>query len=354
VQDALQDDAFCRALLTLHELPTVQGRLAGQVAAGVTEEASSLAVRRVSAEQRNSSIVYGDRLILKLFRRLEAGRNPDIEIAKYLTEKAHFDHTPAFMGAVEYFREPGEPAALAMLQRLIPNEGDGWTWTTEELERYYENCARTPFPQAAESARDHVGAFLEAAAVLGRRTAELHLALASAAADPAFAPEVFDAPEIDAATAEMRMEATRAFDLLKSNLSVLPDEILEMAGVALGRRRQIIDRLCLKTQDRDYGKRIRTHGDYHLGQVLRTRNDFVIIDFEGEPARPLEQRRAKYTPLKDVAGMLRSFSYAANATLMTYTTRHPEDFASLAPCDPLGANRDRRVPLHLPRRCQDS
>jgi maltose alpha-D-glucosyltransferase / alpha-amylase len=335
VQDALQDDAFCKALLTLHELPTVQGGISGKVAAEVADAAPSFAVRRVSGEQSNSSIVYGDKVILKLFRRLQPGQNPDIEIGKYLTEKAHFDRIPAFMGSIEYRREPDEPAALAMLQRLIPNEGDGWTWTTEELERYYENCAHVPFPQAApqatDSTRDHVGAFLEAACVLGRRTAELHLALAGAADDPAIAPEPFDVREMEATAAEMREEATAAFDLLKGSLSALPDEVLELAGVALGKRRQIVDRLGLKVQDRDYGKRIRTHGDYHLGQVLRTRNDFVIIDFEGEPARPLAQRRAKHSPLKDVAGMLRSFSYAANATLMTYTTRHPEDFESLEP-----------------------
>ena len=331
VQDALQDDAFCRALPTLGELPTAQGKLSGQIAKEVADAASSLAVRRVSAEQSNSSIIYGDRVIVKFFRRLQSGQNPDIEIGRYLTERAHFDRVPAFMGCVEYRREPDEPAAVAMLQRLIANEGDGWKWTTEELERYYENCARTPLPQAAESARDHVGAYLEAAAVLGRRTAELHLALASAPDDPAFSPEPFDAREIEAMTTGMREEAAKAFDLLKSNLSVLPDEILEMAGIALGKRRPIVERLSLNPQDRYFGKCIRTHGDYHLRQVLRTRNDFAIIDFEGEPTRPLDQRRAKHTPLKDVAGMLRSFRYAANATLMTYTTRHPEDFESLAP-----------------------
>jgi maltose alpha-D-glucosyltransferase/alpha-amylase len=331
VQDALQDDGFCRALLTLSELPTVQGKLLGQLATEVTGGEPAWAVHRVPAEQNNSLIVYGDRVILKLFRRLQSGRNPDIEIGRYLTDRARFDRVPAFIGGIEYLCEPDEPAAVAMVQRLIANEGDGWKWTTEELERYYENCARTPLPQAAESARDHVGAYIEAAAVLGRRTAELHLALASAPDDPAFSPEPFDGREIEAMTAGMREEAAKAFDLLKSNLSALPDEILEMAGVALGKRRPIVERLSLNTQNRYFGKRIRTHGDYHLGHVLRTRNDFAIIDFEGEPARPLAQRRAKQTPLKDVAGMLRSFRYAANATLMTYTARHPEDFESLAP-----------------------
>ncbi|HUB79073.1 MAG TPA: maltose alpha-D-glucosyltransferase [Bryobacteraceae bacterium] len=331
VQDALQDDAFAKALLTIHEFSTVQGRVRGELAGEASEGAPSMAVHRLSGEQSNSSIIYGDRLILKVFRRLQAGKNPDIEIGKYLTGRAHFDHVPAFMGAIEYRRDPAEPYAVAMLQRLVANEGDGWTWTTEELERYYENGARAAFPQVPEAARDHVGAFLEAAAVLGRRTAELHMALAAATDDPAFAPEPLDAHQIGSETTRMRGDAAEAFDLLKANLSALPDEILVMAGAALGKRRQIVERLGLHAGDRDYGKRIRTHGDYHLGQVLRTRNDFVIIDFEGEPARPLGERRAKHSPLKDVAGMLRSFSYAANATLMTYTTRHPEDFEALEP-----------------------
>ena len=331
LQDALQDDAFCRALLQIKEIRTKRGRILGQFTPEVSERAASLAVRRISTEQSNSSIVYGDSLILKLFRRQQAGLNPDIEIGRYLTQQAHFERIPKFMGSLEYVTDAGEQSAVAMLQGLVANEGDGWTWATEELERYYENCARTPMPQDAAAARGHVGPFLEAAVVLGRRTAELHLALSAAPDDPAFAAETLDAGEIEAMTSVMRNEAAKAFDLLKANLALLPDDILEMAGLALGRRRQIIDRLNLPVHDHDYGKRIRTHGDYHLGQLLRTRNDFAILDFEGEPARPLAQRRAKSSPLKDLAGMLRSFSYAANATLMTYTTRHPEDFASLEP-----------------------
>jgi maltose alpha-D-glucosyltransferase/alpha-amylase len=217
------------------------------------------------------------------------------------------------------------------VQGLVANEGDGWTWTTEELERYYEISSHTALPQTPEAARDHVGAYVDAAGVLGKRTAELHLALASAAGDPAFAPEQFARNEVDAMTSKMRDEVSLTFALLKATLSHLPDNSIEMAGLALGRQKRIIDRLSLTAAGHDFGKRIRIHGDYHLGQVLRTRNDFVILDFEGEPARPLEQRRAKYTPLKDVAGMLRSFSYAANSTLITYTTRHPEDMASLEP-----------------------
>jgi maltose alpha-D-glucosyltransferase/alpha-amylase len=155
--------------------------------------------------------------------------------------------------------------------------------------------------------------------------------LAADTNDPAFSPEPFGTAEIEAMSAEMRSDAMKAFDLLKVNLGALPDEILEVASVVLVRRRQIADRLALPVANHAYGKRIRTHGDYHLGQVLRTRNDFVIIDFEGDTDRSLAERRAKNSPLKDVAGMLWSFRYAANATLIAYTTRHPESFASLEP-----------------------
>ena len=327
LQDALQDDTFCWALLTLHELPTHSGMISGKV----SEAPAGLAIRRGSAEQSNSSIIFGDQLILKLFRRQQAGLNPDIEIGRYLTGVAGFDRVPPFQGSIEYRRGASHQADLAIVQGLLANEGDGWTWTTEELERYYEISSHTELPQTPEAARDHVGAYVDAAGILGKRTAELHLALAAAVDNPAFAPEPFAANDIDTMTGRMRDEATRAFALLKATLSRLPDNSIEMAGLALGRQKRILDRLSITAAGRDFGKRIRIHGDYHLGQVLRTKNDFVILDFEGEPARPLEQRRGKYTPLKDVAGMLRSFSYAANSTLITYTTRHPEDMASLEP-----------------------
>jgi maltose alpha-D-glucosyltransferase/alpha-amylase len=325
--DALQDDGFCAALMTLHGLPTHCGEITGRITAAMSP---SLAIRRSSAEQSNSSIVFGNEYIMKLFRRQQAGPNPDIELGRYLTEVAGFDRIPRFEGSIEYLRNGKHRADLAMIQGFTVNEGDGWSWTTDELERYYEAAAHTPFPSSPKSGRDHVGAYIDAASVLGCRTAELHLALA-ASNDPAFAPVPFTDRENEAMAAGIGEEISQAFTLLKASLSRLPDNSIEMAGLAIGRQKRITDRLTLPWQGRDYGRRTRIHGDYHLGQVLRTKNDFIILDFEGEPGRPLERRRAKYTPLRDVAGMLRSFSYAANSTLMTYTTRHTEDLVSLKP-----------------------
>jgi maltose alpha-D-glucosyltransferase/alpha-amylase len=309
-----------------------------------------LQVRRGSAEQSNTSILFGDRFILKLFRRQEPGLNPDAEIGQYLSEKSNFNQIPPFAGSIEIdglAATDGKLANLALLQGLVANEGDGWRWTLEELDRYYEACASLPFPEKlsgqvqgplelsenppTQVALDHLGLYLEAGAILGRRTAELHLALATPTDDPAFAPEPLTAVDLNAQFAGIRQHASSVLDVLKERLSYLPDEVVEVAASVLSRRRQILDRFGPLDGDFPPIQRIRIHGDYHLGQVLRVKTDFVILDFEGEPARPLAVRRSKQCPLKDVAGMLRSFSYAAYAGLLNYTARHPEDLTRLEP-----------------------
>jgi maltose alpha-D-glucosyltransferase/alpha-amylase len=309
-----------------------------------------LQVRRGSAEQSNTSILFGDRFILKLFRRQEPGLNPDAEIGQYLTEKTNFNQIPPFAGSIEVdglAATDGKLANLALLQGLVANEGDGWRWTLEELDRYYEACAPLPFPEKligelqgplelsenppTQVALDHLGLYLEAGAILGRRTAQLHLALATPTDDPAFAPEALTDVDLNAQFAGVRQHASRVLDMLKERLAYLPDEVVEVAASVLSRRRQILDRFSPLNGDFPPIQRIRIHGDYHLGQVLRVKTDFVILDFEGEPARPLSIRRSKQCPLKDVAGMLRSFSYAAYAGLMNYTARHPEGLTRLEP-----------------------
>jgi maltose alpha-D-glucosyltransferase / alpha-amylase len=356
LHDGVFDDKACAVLFSLIEngrkLEARNGHIQGVRGKAFQDVLGSvempLQVRRGSAEQSNTSILFGDRFILKLFRRLEAGVNPDCEIGRYLTEKTCFTGLPPFAGLIEYVpNAAAEPTILGMLQGLVANEGDGWKWTVEELDRYYETCAAVAFPEnvsgepgdpldlserpTSQLARDHVGIYLDTAAMLGRRTAELHLALASPTDNQAFAPEPMTADDLQALLAHVRQDAAGVFDVLKERVSHLPDEVVEIAALVLSRRRRILDHLEKVKFDGLRTQRIRIHGDYHLGQVLRVKTDFVIIDFEGEPARSLAYRRSKQCPLKDVAGMLRSFSYAAYGTLINYTARHPEDLARLEP-----------------------
>jgi len=298
-----------------------------------------LAARVSSAEQSNTSAIFGDRLIMKLFRKQQVGPNPDVEIGRFLTETAKFQNIPPFGGSVEVKCDGEEPATIALLQGLVQNEGDGWQWTLDELDRYYESTAYARSPAAAtpvdedtvsDQAREHAGMYLDAAMTLGRRTAEMHLALASGR-DAAFAPCNPSARDMEEMRDQLMNHAAKAFDALKSNLTRLPDDTVEPAGLTLSRRGALLGKFRGLASLSDAGQWTRIHGDYHLGQVLRSRGDFVLLDFEGEPARPLAERRAKHSPLKDVAGMLRSFSYAAFVGLTRYTTRRPEDFAQLEP-----------------------
>jgi maltose alpha-D-glucosyltransferase / alpha-amylase len=355
LHDAASDDRVCAGLLAFIEhskqAASRYGFLRGvpgtafDALRGPAE--NTLPVRRGSAEQSNTSLIYDDRLILKLFRRQQPGPNPDCEIGRYLTEKAHFDGIPPFAGVIEYVPADGEPSTLAMLQGLVANQGDGWTLTLEELSRYYENCATATWPdgggatsadlmdlaqqEPSQLARDHVGIALDSAAALGKRTAQLHLALASAADDPAFAPEHVSASDVQSLMGGLRKDAVRVLDLLKDSVAGLPDEFIDLAGLVLSRRSPILNSFGLAGEDGTLGQRTRIHGDYHLGQVLQVKTDYVILDFEGEPARPLAERRAKFSPMKDVAGMIRSLGYAAYSGLIAHTARRPEDWSTLEP-----------------------
>jgi maltose alpha-D-glucosyltransferase / alpha-amylase len=356
LHDGVFDDEMSESLLPFigngGEIKTQHGLIRGIPSAVFTEirgpKDEPVPVRRGSAEQSNTSLIYGSRFILKLFRRQEAGPNPDAEIGKYLTEKAHFDWIPPFAGSLEYVLDGTEPFTAGMLQGLVNNEGDGWKWTVEELGRYYEGSARVSFPSEGELeasadidqlselpvsdlARDHVGIYLDSAVMLGRRTAEMHMALATPTNDPAFAPEPLTSEDSRNLVKAVRDHASKVFDVLKESMSHLPDDIIESAGLVLSRRRLILERFRQLGSENVQGLRTRIHGDYHLGQVLRFKSDFVILDFEGEPARSLAERRAKQSPMKDVAGMLRSFSYAAYATLLNYTARRPDDLGQLMP-----------------------
>ena len=332
-------------------LRTRHGEIRGVPAPGFEEargpQDALLPAVRGGADQTNTSFVYGDRLLLKLFRRQEPGLNPDVEVGRYLTEHARFPHIAAVAGTIDYVPDDGNLSTLALLQTLVPNQGDAWTWTLDELERYYTNCSPLPAPDDDRAepanvfdlsdtpihpvAREQMGLYLDAMATLGRQTAELHLALALPTADPAFRPEPLAPDDLRHLAATLQATAGRMFTELRANLSTLPDPVADQAALVLSRRRPLLasfDDLTARPID---GLRTRVHGDYHLGQVLRVKNDYAFLDFEGEPARPLAERRAKHSPLKDVAGMLRSFSYAAWVGLAQFTTRGPDAFERLEP-----------------------
>jgi maltose alpha-D-glucosyltransferase/alpha-amylase len=288
------------------------------------------APKLLSAEQSNSSIRFGSAFILKLFRKTEPGPNPDLEVGAFLTGRAAFPHTPPVCGFIEYRPRNGEPTALAILQGYVANEGDAWTYTLDAVAEFLERAGSSgPAPAVSGSllalaagdasvARAHVGPYLDAAALLGRRTAELHRALASDAADPAFAPEPFTGLDQRASYQSLRTLATDSLDLLRRRLGAIPDDARVLGRAILERREAVLARFRRLLDRKLTASRMRIHGDYHLGQVLWTGRDFVIIDFEGEPARPAAIRRAKRSPLKDVAGMLRSYHYAAYQGLATH------------------------------------
>jgi maltokinase len=289
IHDALSDDSPAREVLHMirsgMKVAGTEGSVEFHAVPGFAGLGRELTVaRRIESEQSNTSVVFDDELILKIFRRLEAGLNPELELLRFLSEQ-EFPYVPALGGWYAYMGRPLE-ATLGILQTFAPGAIDGWELALRELERAPEE-------------------FLTRLRRLGEVTGALHTTLGSEPADPAFVPEEPSAESLALLTATIDDEIESVFsELPESNEAVAP---------ILGLGEDIRERLRQLTQLGTMGKLIRHHGDYHLGQVLWASGDWLVIDFEGEPARPLAERRRKRSPLRDVAGMLRSFAYAASA-----------------------------------------
>ncbi len=311
------------------DIVAVQGKQLRRV---LGAEPGALTATPLRGEQSNTSILFEERLILKLFRRPEPGPNPDVEIGQYLTDRVPFANTPPLAGSLVYRPKRGEETTIAIVQGFVPNEGDAWHYTQDMLARYLDRAAATTDVDARVDVpglgllelaraelpgvvRESIGIYLESARALGERTAEMHLALATETDDPAFAPEPFSPFYLRQLYQAMRNRAEASLQTLRQRLMDLPDPLRGDARALLEMQRSLLARLRGVLSGPITGLRTRIHGDYHLGQVLHTGKDFVIIDFEGEPALALSARRIKRSPLRDVAGMLRSFHYAAFAAL---------------------------------------
>ena len=352
--DGIFDDGTCSILLSSmrdgRTAATRQGRLAavhlGDTLNQIPAEALT-PISRTAPDQSNTSVRFGRRLIMKLFRRIEAGPNPDVEIGRFLLERG-FTRVPPLLGTIEYGRAGEEPGSAAMLQEFVSNEGNGWQVTIDELGRYFDRRVGRPAPTATPleasawladpnaeppgEVRDAIGTYLNTAAVIGRRTGELHVQLASASpTDDAFAPEPMTPSDLKATADAMRRHAEAQLALLERSLALLDEPKRAIAEKVLHARDELLARFDDLRHSRGGSARIRCHGDYHLGQILVSENDVIILDFEGEPAKPLAERRRKCSPLRDVAGMLRSFSYAALTGLVASTAARPEECERLEP-----------------------
>lgn len=339
--DAVFDPAFCALLLGMIERGETfagsESTITGEPTTAFSHlrGAGDLEPHVSKAEQSNTSIIYGDKLILKLFRRIVSGENPDLEIGRYLTEQGQFSQIAPVAGSLRYEHGGAEASTLGMLLGFVPNVGDAWDYTLTLLrelrgEIETDDVAQSAQRNAKEEGKETFAIFasswfknspagtktLEAARQLGRRTAEMHRALAEATEDPAFAPEPFGVHQAESEVQAMNALADRVFSEARQRVGQQPEAVRADIQRILDSEAQIRERFGALTRGELTARRARAHGDYHLGQVLATKDgDFVIIDFEGEPARTLEERRAKRSALRDVAGMLRSFNNAAAMAL---------------------------------------
>ena len=353
---AMYDTAFCDAILSaIARRRRFRGRV-GELVGSHTrafrrawgESHPDLGAAILKAEQSNTSIVFGNRFILKIYRRVEPGIHPEIEIDSFLTERA-FPYTAPLTGTLEYRAQNDGVISVAVLHAFIENQGDAWHYTLDSLSRFFEAAlARRESDYAPPVANRHpyelrnaefpphvhelIGTYLGSAQLLGQRTAELHLALSSDPDDPRFAPEPFTDHYRQAFSHGMSALTNQTLQLVRQRLSTLPPPAQAEAQKVLDQQDQIRRRFRLIPERRIPAMRTRLHDDLELRQVLHTGKDFVFVGFEGRMDRPLSERRIKRSPLRDVASLLMSFQYAAHSVLFDQlpgVTRRPEAMPAL-------------------------
>ena len=365
--DALAVPACCRDLLRgilsgrsrrMEDGEIEATPLAGQTAEtdGPVDTAGlSLSLRR--SERNNRAIVYGESYVFKVFRRIEEGVNPDLEIGRYLTEQTDYHGAATLVGSIDYLRRDGEPFTLGVLHRYIANQGTAWRYMLDQLSQYFERVAALsrelpsgpPRPVSLQDPaegnevpgtwRELIGGSLDTARLLGLRTAELHQALTANRSDPAFTPEPFGKLYQRSLYQSMRNLTGRLCNRLARQRPGLPESARQLADQIIGQHDAVLQRFQGILDPSLNGQRIRCHGDYQLAQLLYTGKDFVIIDFEGDNTRTIGERRVKQSPLRDVANMVRSLDSAVQSALFGMTDDRgrspgmirPEDRASLEP-----------------------
>ena len=306
--------------------------------------------RILNAEQSNTSFIYNNKFFLKLYRKLDNTINPDLEITKYLSEKTEFTNAPNFVGAVEFVVSQKNKIVLGMMQEMVPNQGDAWEYMKDSVNRYLERVLTRPkevklkklkgeltqpmkYDEISEPIKEYLGVIVpERISLLGERTAEMHNALAANPQVKDFEPEEFSLHYQRSVFSSLQSLTREAFQNLQKNLKKLPDEVRTEAEEILKLKNEVLDCFRRIYDHKIPVMKIRTHGDYHLGQVLWTGKDFVIIDFEGEPARSFSERRLKRSPLRDVAGMIRSFHYAVYNNIIgnTFEYQHEDELEAWA------------------------
>ena len=348
--DATAGGDFAAALVELiaqgQRLKTRQG---AEVAGWRTVEFAPepAAATQIKQRQSNSLFNFGNRLLLKVFRQIEEGLHPEIEFGQFFNRSGRSLPVARLLGAVEWRAKKSGPVALAVLHEYLQNEGDAWHYTLDALGDFFERVVtlepalpappppdwREGSPAGAQAPGQLLEDFLATARLLGRRTAELHLALAADAEDPAFAPEPFSPFYQRSIYQTMRAHALETLDELAQKLPALDEAQRPAAEQLLSQRGRIVQEFRQVLAERLETVRIRCHGDYHLGQILFTGKDFVVVDFEGNADVPLSERRIKRSPLRDVASLIRSFDYTARYALAQVAAPSRRTPGALRPSD---------------------